>query len=169
MVNTDFKSIKEIKIAFPDEQHCLMHLEHLRWNGHVVSPFDATSKVYACTKNRYRCSNTGKYFNVKTHSLFYNSRIELQKWFIAIWLITSREKPISSTALSIELEVTQKTAWTMIKNIKTHFNLAFEEKKKPRKSNLVNRKVLQNNPKEIEVIVETDKLQMSEWLKLLKK
>ena len=169
MIDTDFKSINEIKTRFPDEQSCLEHLELLRWNGTVISPFDPISKVYACSQNRYRCRNTGKYFNAKTSSLFYNSRIELQKWFIAIWLVTAQDKPISSIALSIELKITQKSAWYMLKNIREHFNIVTQEKEKPKKKKEIKSKPIDNNPKEMEVIVETDKLQMSEWLKLLKK
>ena len=169
MVNTNFATIKEIKIAFPDEESCILHLEKLRWKGNVVSPFDPNSKVYCCTENRYRCRNTGKYFNVKTNSLFYNSRIELQKWFIAIWLVNYSEKPISSSALSADLKITQKTAWFMLKNIKAHFQMDLDEIVKPKKPNLSNRKVKQKSSKEIEVVVATDKLQMSEWLQLLKK
>ena len=167
MIAVDFTSIKELKTTFPDELSCLLHLEKLRWNGHIISPFDPASKVYTCSEHRYRCRNTGKYFNVKTNSIFYNSRIELQKWFIAIWLVTSRENTISSTALSQELKITQKSAWLMLKNIKTHFNIGVvvkNKKQKPKKN-----RPTENNIKEIEVIIETDKLQMSEWLKLLKK
>ena len=169
MIDIDFTSIKELKTTFPDELSCLLHLEKLRWNGYVISPFDPTSKVYTCSQNRYRCRNTGKYFNVKTNTIFYNSRIELQKWFIAIWLVTSKESTISSTALSQELKITQKSAWLMLKNIKTHFNMGVVEKEKNKKQKLNKNKPCENNLKEIEVIIETDKLQMSEWLKLLKK
>jgi len=44
----------------------------------VVSPFDAESRVYKCANNRYRCKNTGKYFNVKTATLFDNTKVEFQ-------------------------------------------------------------------------------------------
>ena len=169
MINIDFTSIKEIKTRFPDELSCLLHLEKLRWNGYIISPFDPTSKVYACSQNRYRCRSTGKYFNVKTNTIFYNSRIELQKWFIAIWLVTSQEHTISSIALSQELKITQKSAWMLLKNIKTHFNIGVVEKEKVKKPKLNMSRSIKNNLKEIEVTIETDKLQMSEWLKLLKK
>ena len=77
MINTNFQSIIELLKAFPDEQTCINHLEQLRWNGNVVSPFDATSQVYKCAGNKYKCKNTGKYFNVKTNTLFDNTKI---KW-----------------------------------------------------------------------------------------
>ena len=46
MINKNFNSISEILKTFPDEQSCIDHLEVLRWGGNIVSPFDASSKVY---------------------------------------------------------------------------------------------------------------------------
>lgn len=108
--------------AFLDEQTCIDHLTALRWeDGNVISPFDAESKVYKCANNRYRCKNTGKYFNVKTATLFDNTKVKLQKWFLAIWLVTSHKKGISSIQLSKDIGVTQKTAWFMLHRIRNCF------------------------------------------------
>lgn len=124
MINVDFKSIRELIQAFPDEQTCINHLEQLRWNGNVVSPFDPTSRVYKCAGNKYKCKNTGKYFNVRTATLFDNTKVELQTWFLAIYLITSHKKGISSLQLGRDLNVTQKTAWFMLQRIRNCFGLA---------------------------------------------
>ena len=121
MINKSFNSILELLQAFPDEQSCIDHLEALRWDGYVVSPFDATSKVYKCAGNKYRCKNTGKYFNVKTDTLFDNTKVKLQKWFLAIWLVTSHKKGISSLQLAKDINVTQKTAWFMLQRIRKCF------------------------------------------------
>lgn len=123
MINKDFKSVRELVKAFPSEQVCIEHLEQLRWGGNVVSPFDETSKVYKCAGNKYKCKNTGKYFNVRTATLFDNTKIELQTWFIAIYLITGHKKGISSLQLSRDLNVTQKTAWFMAQRIRNCFGI----------------------------------------------
>lgn len=123
MINMDFKSVRELLKVFSDEQICIDHLEQLRWNGNVVSPFDATSKVYKCASNKYKCKNTGKYFNVKTATLFDNSKIELQTWFLAIYLVTGHKKGISSLQLGRDLNVTQKTAWFMLQRIRNCFGI----------------------------------------------
>jgi hypothetical protein len=123
MINKDFKSILELIQAFPDEQSCIDHLEELRWNGNVVSPFDPSSKVYDCKGNRYKCKNTGKYFNVKTNTIFDNTKMPLQKWFLAIWLVTSHKKGISSLQLGRDLNITQKSAWFMLQRIRQCFGL----------------------------------------------
>ncbi len=123
MITQDFNSSLELFDTFPDEQSCINHLEQLRWNGFVVSPFDPTSKVYKCKDNKYRCKNTGKYFNVKTNTLFDHTYIPLRKWFAAIWLVTSHKKGISSLQLSRDIDVTQKTAWFMLQRIRNCFGI----------------------------------------------
>ena len=122
MITKDFNSLVDIVKAFPTEEHCIAHLEQLRWNGIVVSPFDSSSKVYKCKGNKYRCKNTGKYFNVRTNTLFDNTKIELIKWFMAIWLVTSHKKGISSLQLGRDIDVTQKTAWFMLQRIRKCFS-----------------------------------------------
>lgn len=128
MINLDFNSIIELINTFPNEQICIEHLEQLRWNGIVVSPFDPTSKVYKCAGNKYRCKNTKKYFNVRTGTLFDNTKVKLQTWFLAIYLITAHKKGISSLQLSRDLNVTQKTAWFMLQRIRNCFGLKDESK-----------------------------------------
>jgi len=123
MLKEEFSSIIDLLEAFPDEQSCIDHLELLRWNGNVVSPFSSTSKVYKCKGNNYRCRETGKYFNVRTDTLFDSTKIELRKWFIAIYIITSHKKGISSVQLSKDLGVTQKTGWLMLHKIRHCFGI----------------------------------------------
>ncbi|MDV3902354.1 IS1595 family transposase [Elizabethkingia anophelis] len=123
MIDTNFKSVIDLLKTFPDEQTCINHLERLRWNGNVVSPFDSSSKVYICKDNRYRCKNSGKYFNVKTNTIFDNTKLGLQKWFLAIYIVTSHKKGISSLQLSRDLDITQKSAWFMLQRIRKCFGI----------------------------------------------
>ena len=125
MIHKNFNSIIDIVKAYPTEQSCIEHLESLRWNGNVVSPFYATSKVYKCKGNKYRCKNTGKYFNVRTATLFDNTKVELRKWFVAIWIVTSHKKGISSLQLGRDIDVTQKTAWFMLQRIRRCFGCEY--------------------------------------------
>lgn len=116
----NFNSLLDLINTFPTEEKCIQYLEHIRWNGNVISPFDSSSKVYKCSKGYY-CKNTNKMFNVKTGTIFENTKIPLQKWFISIWLITSHKKGISSIQLSKDINVTQKTSWFMLQRIRNCF------------------------------------------------
>lgn len=118
----EFKSIIDLLKAFPDEQSCINHLEQLRWNGNIISPFDETSKVYKCAGNKYRCKNTGKYFNVRTNTIFDNTKIPLQKWFLALYVFSSHKKGISSHQLAKDISVTQKSAWFLLHRLRYAFD-----------------------------------------------
>lgn len=113
-----FKSILDLLRAFPSEQACISHLEQIRWNGTVISPFDNSSKVYKCKNNKYRCKNTAKYFNAKTNTIFEGSKISLQTWFMAIYLFTSHKRGISSYQLAKDLNITQKSAWFVLQRLR---------------------------------------------------
>lgn len=121
--NENIKSVLQLIQAFPTEQSCIDHLEAIRWGDNVISPFDNTSKVYKCKGNKYHCKKSGKYFNVKTNTIFDNTKIELQKWFLAIWIVTAHKKGISSLQLGRDLNITQKSAWFMLQRIRNCFGI----------------------------------------------
>ncbi len=116
-----FNSVLDVLDVFSNDEVCMLYLEWRRWGGNVVSPFDRTSKVYNCGKFRYKCKNTGKYFTVKTGTLFENTKISLRKWFVALYLESNHKKGISSLQLSKDIGVTQKTAWFMLHRIRKCF------------------------------------------------
>jgi transposase-like protein len=114
----NFSSILELIRTFSDEQSCIDYLEQLRWKNGVVSPFDSLSKVYKCKGDKYKCKNTGKYFTVRTKTIFEGSKISLQNWFIAIYLYTSHKRGISSYQLAKDLAITQKSAWFILQRLR---------------------------------------------------
>ena len=160
MINVDFKNIDELLIAFPNEQACLAHLEQLRWKDGPVSPFIIYSKVYCCRRNLYRCNTTNKYFNVKTGSVFASSKMPLQKWFVAIWLCAENPK-LNSIELSHTLGITQKSAWYLLKRVKSVSSSYIAARK--------NVTVKNKNNQDGVISSENETLLMSDWLKRLKK
>jgi transposase-like protein len=184
MLNIEFLSREDLTATFPDEQTCVKHLENLRWNNQIISPFDKNSKVYACKNEKYRCRNSGKYFNVRTNTIFHNSRISLQKWFIAVWIISNGKRGITSVALGQELDITQKTAWFMLQRIKNYLDIGKGIETRKTKIRAIPTKTVKpakilvpkfkTKPKEVVTEesknpAETDKMKMSDWLLLLKK
>ncbi len=116
-----FKSIHDFLLVFPDEQACINHLEQIRWNGKIVSPFDETSQVYKCKNNRFKCRNTNRYFNAKTGTIFENTNIKLMKWFLALYVFSSHKKGISSYQLGRDIDVSQHSAWFMLHRLRHAF------------------------------------------------
>ncbi len=118
----DTKSLFSLLSSSPTEQDCIDYLERIVWGGKPpISPFDPTSKVYKCANNQYRCKNTGKYFNVRSTTIFRNSNISLRKWFVALYLLSSQKKGISSCQLAKFLKITQKSVWFMLHRLRRAF------------------------------------------------
>lgn len=152
---------------FPNEESCMKHLEMMRWNGIIVSPFSPNSKVYHCSDGKYKCRNSGKYFNAKTGTIFHNSRISLQKWFIAIWIMAIEKNAITSVDMAKQLGITQKTAWYMMQRIREYFNLKKARPHTPKNRTMSAKS--NESPIENDSIVDADKLKMIDWLNMLKK
>lgn len=127
MIGKEYNSVLDLLRAFPDEKSCVQYLEEMRWSDKVISPFDDSSVVYKCKYSRYRCKNTRKYFNVKTRTIFEGSKISLRCWFLAIWILNSGKKGISSYHLAKTIGVTQKTAWFMAHRIRACYGISEDE------------------------------------------
>ncbi|KLL04452.1 MAG: transposase IS1595 [Mycoplasmataceae bacterium RV_VA103A] len=125
----EFKSLSDLLEVFPTEQSRINYFEERRWKGKIVSPFDPTSKIYKCAKNRYWCKNTNKYFTVRNNSIFGGSRISFKNWFLSIYFLATTKKSISTPQLAKFLGVTQKTAWFILSRLRealSHPNFAKE-------------------------------------------
>ena len=69
----------------------------------------------------YRCSDCREYFSLKTNTAFEGSNVRLRKWAIAIYLVCTNLKSVSSMKLHRDLKVTQATAWFMLHRIRQAF------------------------------------------------
>ena len=123
-----FNSIIELINFFDSEIKCAEYLSFQRWGDNPICPHCDHDKVYSLTgKNkRYKCAGCRKHFSVRVGTIFEDSKIKLQKWFTAIWLVTSHKKGISSLQLGRDLNVTQKTAWFMLQRIRYALSYDFD-------------------------------------------
>lgn len=109
-----FDTLIQMMAAFPDEQSAIDHFTAIRWKKGAFCPHCDSGKVYHFSDARtHKCGDCRKRFSIKVGTIFEDSKIELRKWFMAIWLITSHKKGIASTQLAKDIGVTQKTAWFM--------------------------------------------------------
>lgn len=110
----DFKTLAEFLTAFNSEGACRKHFEAVRFaSGDFCSHCKHDKIMRFSDGKRYRCHSCKQDFTIKTGTLFGESKIPLQKWFIAIYLLTTRKKGISSIELAQQVGVSQKTAWFM--------------------------------------------------------
>ena len=68
----------------------------------------------------YRCREKvfGKKFSVKTGSIMEGSKVGYQDWLLAMFLVGTSLKGVSSMKLHRDLEITQKTAWFLAMRIR---------------------------------------------------
>ena len=55
----------------------------------------------------YRCRDCRQHFSVRTGTVLAESRLPLQKWLMAIYMMTTARKGIPSTQMARELGITQ--------------------------------------------------------------
>ena len=67
---------------------------------------------------RWNCHGCKSSFNVLSGTIFQKTKIELQKWFLAISLVLNAKKSLSSHQLARDLDLNQKTAWYMAMRIR---------------------------------------------------
>jgi len=124
-------NLLDIAETFRDKNVCLDYLAKKRWNGSVYCVFCGCNNV--CKLNgkikRYKCRDCNKQFSAIKGTIFENSPIHLQKWFMAVFLITNHKKGISSVQLANDIGVTQKTAWFMAQRIRFALKVKSFEKK----------------------------------------
>ena len=114
-----FDTLFQMMAAFPDEHAAIDHLTALRWNNGAYCPHCGSAKVYHFSDNRtHKCGACRKRFSIRVGTIFEDSKIELRKWFMAIWLITSHKKGVASTQLAKDIGVTQKTAWFILHRLR---------------------------------------------------
>ncbi len=116
----EFKNLAELIEYFSDKQKCYDYLTQLRWNGNVTCSFCNCEKVYELKgdNKRFKCSNCRKQFSASKGTIFENSPIPFQKWFMAVYILTAHKKGISSIQLGTDMGVTQKTAWFMAHRVR---------------------------------------------------
>ena len=66
----------------------------------------------------FRCRDCRKRFSVRTGTVMESSNISYQDWAIAIYLMTTNLKGVSSMKLHRDLSITQKSAWHLAHRIR---------------------------------------------------
>lgn len=108
-------------------QQCREYLEQARWpNGPacprcgVMEPYRITRR--SKTKNNvttlFKCRGCKRQFTVTVGTIFEDSKIPLNKWFTAIFLMCSSKKGISAHQLHRMLKITYESAWFMCHRVR---------------------------------------------------
>ena len=109
---------------FQDADKAREYLEALRWPNGIVCPHcGVIGKHYALNGKAhrpgvYKCFACREQFTVTVGTLFADSKVALNKWLQACYLMAASKKGISAKQLERMLGVTYKTAWFMAHRIR---------------------------------------------------
>jgi transposase-like protein len=115
-----FKNLHELITSMPTDLDCHKYLAMQRWEGgKAICPYCEHSKCYSLAGGkRYKCASCRKIFTATVGTIFQCSKVPLNKWLMAIYIMTGHKKGISSHQLGRDLGVTQTTAWFMLHRIR---------------------------------------------------
>ena len=123
--------IKNIYDKFPTNESCLILLEKIYWDNAPRCPYCKSKSQSPLPKERrYHCNSCKTTFRVTVNTIFHKSKIDLQKWFMLIWLYFNSPVEFTVRQIGEDLLVTKDTAWLMLKKIK----MAEESEKEKLKS-----------------------------------
>ena len=119
------KAIKEISVVefltkkFPNEEVATAFFVEKRWGNNIKCVYCESERVYISkTKQPFKCGECNKKFTAKTGTIMEGSHIDVRIWLLAMYIMGTARKGISSIQLSKQLGTTQKTAWFMAQRIR---------------------------------------------------
>ena len=107
-------SVKAFFKMFPDDSTAEKWFVGQRWPNGIACPHCGSVNIQTGAKHPtmpYRCRDCRKRFSAKTGTAMEGSNLGFQTWVIAMYLLSTGIKGVSSMKLHRDLEITQKTAW----------------------------------------------------------
>ena len=118
-------TVAQLFRMFPDDEAAERWLVEQRWPDGVACPKCGSDNIQERKTRKpqpYRCRDCRRDFSVKTDSLMHSSPLGCQTWVIAIYMVTTNLKGVSSMKLHRDLGITQKSAWHLLHRIRENFN-----------------------------------------------
>ena len=114
-------SLVEVIRQFPNDAAAERWFTKVRWPDGAHCPHCGSVNVQDGTKHKtmpYRCRDCRKWFSVKTGTVMQSSKLGLQVWAVASYLLTTGLKGQASMKLHRDLGITQKSAWHLAHRIR---------------------------------------------------
>lgn len=114
-------TLQQAAIYFSDPDNCLNYMVARRWPNGVACPTCGRADVrFLANQRKWQCKSVHerRQFSAKVGTIFEDSPLGLDKWLLAVWIITSCKNGVSSYEIHRALGVTQKTAWFMLHRIR---------------------------------------------------
>ena len=104
---------------YGSDEACREVLTKLRWQDGVQCPRCGSKSIRnSYTREQYDCGSCGYQFSSITGTIFQDTHLPLQKWFVAVYLMIESKKGISANQMKRTLNVSYKSAWYLCHRIR---------------------------------------------------
>ena len=94
---SQFDSLMTMTGYFNSEDICRQAIINSRYNnGEVICPHCDSHRISVRPDGRFRCKDCKHNFSCLVGTIFENTNLPLQKWFIAMYLISSLRIPVDT-------------------------------------------------------------------------
>lgn len=118
-------SLVEVYRRWPTREAATAHLEAVRWGDRPLCPYCGAERVSRnrdatreATASRWKCQRCMKSFSVTVGTIFHNSHVDLQRWFLLIALMLSAKKGLSAMQAARDLDMRRPTVWSMMHRVR---------------------------------------------------
>jgi len=113
-------NISAICQQFSTKERCIELLKRLRWPNGVRCPrCDHDAVCWLNTQVKFECSKCSYQFSITAGTIFHDSHLPLETWFLAVFLMTMARKGMSARQMHRTLGVgSYKTAWYLCHRIR---------------------------------------------------
>ena len=109
---------------FPNDEAATAWFVAQRWPDGIRCAYCDSDNVQENTTHPtmpYRCRACRKFFSIKSNTVMQSSKLGPQTWALALYLLTTGLKGISSMKLHRDLDISQKAAWFLAHRIRDSY------------------------------------------------
>ena len=113
------RTLLELEKRFGNEAACREYLTHLRWPEGFICPVCQQRGGWVDRRHRWTCQSCRRQVTVTAGTIFEGTRLPLQLWFRAIWMVTSQKSGASALGLQRVLGFgSYETAWSWLHKLR---------------------------------------------------
>jgi transposase-like protein len=118
-------STVEVYHRFLTREAAIAHLEQVRWADAPQCPYCSWTWLShnrdasrGTTAERWKCQKCLRSFSVTVGTIFHNSHIDLQRWFLLISLMLNAKNGLSAAQAARDLKMRRPTVWSMMNRVR---------------------------------------------------
>src|SRR5258708_39116066 len=112
-------TLTDLTQMFSTDEQCRAILKKLRWPIGIECIRCKSNRVFeVATQKKFECVDCGYQFSVLTQTVFHDTHLPLETWFMAVLLLVEARKGMSANQIKRTLGISYKTAWYLCHRIR---------------------------------------------------